>query len=317
MEKMEEEEEVQARKRQRTGVGEGMMYCVWKKLFQSLSWLSTSSSSSSSSSFRIGSSRVEETTTIACRGAASSVMEESSSMMIAQRIKQVVEDWRVKGVELEKERALVVDMEKKLSSRRDSLRHLTQQLETEREVNKILQAKFCRSRYELIQNEHKYILSAGKMQQKIHDMSLELKNCTKDKEFLQSEAEKGRRYCKDMQRELRKCRHSLTELKMVQRQQQQQQQQMDIEEEQRGGRRPYAHKKKQQRLQENHRALKKRSRGEESEEQQNAAAERRTKGRGDLSASQERRIDTKLLSQEPSSADKRVTKAAASAEQRP
>jgi hypothetical protein len=239
-------------------------------------------------------------------------------MMIAQRIKQVVEDWRVKAVELEKERALVVDMEKKLSSRRDSLRHLTQQLETEREVNKVLQAKFCRSRYELIQNEHKYILSAGKMQQKIHDMSLELKNCTKDKEFLQSEAAKGRRYCKDMQRELRKCRHSLTELKMVQRQQQQQQQQMDIEEEQRGGRRPYAHKKKQQRLQENHRALKKRSRGEESEEQQNAAAERRTKGRGDLSASQERRIDTKLLSQEPSSpADNRVTKAAASAEQRP
>jgi hypothetical protein len=155
------------------------------------------------------------------------------------------------------------------------------------------------------------------MQQKIHDMSLELKNCTKDKEFLQSEAEKGRRYCKDMQRELRECRHSLTGLKMVQRQQQQQQQQMDIEEEQRGARRPYAHKKKQQRLQENHRALKKRSRGEESEEQQNAAAERRTKGRGDLSASQERRIDTKLLSQEPSSADKRVTKAAASAEQRP
>jgi len=235
-------------------------------------------------------------------------------MMIAQRIKQVVEDWRVKAVELEKERALVVDMEKKLSSRRDSLRHLTQQLETEREVNKILQAKFCRSRYELIQNEHKYILSAGKMQQKIHDMSLELKNCTKDKEFLQSEAAKGRRYCKDMQRELRECRHSLTGLKMVQRQQQQ----MDIEEEQRGGRRPYAHKKKQQRLQENHRALKKRSRGEESEEQQNAAAERRTKGRGDLSASQERRIDTKLLSQEPSSpADNRVTKAAASAEQRP
>jgi hypothetical protein len=234
-------------------------------------------------------------------------------MMIAQRIKQVVEDWRVKAVELEKERALVVDMEKKLSSRRDSLRHLTQQLETEREVNKILQAKFYRSRYELIQNEHKYILSAGKMQQKIHDMSLELKNCTKDKEFLQSEAEKGRRYCKDMQRELRKCRHSLTELKMVQRQQQ-----MDIEEEQRGGRRPYAHKKKQQRLQENHRALRKRSREEESEEQQNAAAERRTKGRGDLSASQERRIDTNLLSQEPPSpADKRVTKAAASAEQRP
>ncbi len=296
----EEEEEVQTRKRQRTGVGEGMMSCVWKKLFQSLSWLRTSSSSSSS--FRIGSSRVEETTTIACRGAASSVMEESSSMMIAQRIKQVVEDWRVKAVELEKERALVVDMEKKLSSRRDSLRHLTQQLETEREVNN-----------ELIQNEHKYILSAGKMQQKIHDMSLELKNCTKDKEFLQSEAEKGRRYCKDMQRELRKCRHSLTELKMVQRQQQ-----MDIEEEQRGGRRPYAHKKKQQRLQENHRALRKRSREEESEEQQNAAAERRTKGRGDLSASQERRIDTNLLSQEPPSpADKRVTKAAASAEQRP
>lgn len=238
-------------------------------------------------------------------------------MMIAQRIKQVVEDWRVQAVELEKERALVVDMEKKLSSRRDSLRHLTQQLETEREVNKILQAKFCRSRYELIQNEHKYILSAGKMQQKIHDMSLELKNCAKDKEFLQSEAEKGRRYCKDMQRELRKCRHSLTELKMVQRQQQQQQQ-MDIDEEQRSGRRPYAHKKKQQRLQENRRALKKRSREEESEEQQNAAAERRTKGRGDLSASQERRANTRLLSQEPSSpADKRVTKAATSAEQRP
>ncbi len=311
-EEEEEEQEVQARKRQRTGVGEGMMSSVWKKLFQSLSWLRTSSSSSSS---RIGSSRVEETTTIACRGAASSVMEESSSMMIAQRIKQVVEDWRVQAVELEKERALVVDMEKKLSSGRDCLRHLTQQLEAEREVNKILQAKFCRSRYELIQNEHKYILSAGKMQQKIHDMSLELKNCTKDKEFLQSEAEKGRRYCKDMQRELRKCRHSLTELKMVQRQQQQQ---MDTEEEQRGGRRPYAHKKKQQRLQENHRALKKRFREEESEEQQNAAAERRTKGRGDLSASQERRIDTKLLSQEPSSpADKRVTKAAASGEQRP